>query len=270
VLWIVWVLGWVQRTLNEFAYAWLQWIASRKTLVNWFWVADELKRRPNPPVVVRAARWPAGLVRAVARSPKRTRSDSRTLWMNFNYAYAVGWLVLALGGYVARAYWHPVWFRDLVVALAAWRVAEILTWQIKMLLDRTHRLILAAERNLIFLFVDALVTITAIALLLRQASTSKSTTTAFTTWVDSVSTITLNGRPTGYEGDWANAAALLGAAGGLLLIGAGLAVLVGLIQEKFLVDAREYTGPTRIKRPCRDGVLSNRPDPSAVERRLER
>ncbi len=255
VLWVVWLLGWIQRTLNELAYDWLQWIASRRTFVNWLWVACEVKRKPKPPFVVRSARWLARLVRL---APRHSRTDLPTLWMNFNYAYALVWLVVILGGYIALACWHPLWFRDLVVALAAWRVAEILTWQLKMLLDRTHRLILAAERNLVFLFIDGFVTVTAIAVLLRQAPKIKPTTTPFTTWVDSVSTITLNGRPARYDGDWANAAALVGTAGGLLLIGAGLAMLVGLIQEKFLVDSHEYTGPTRITKPRRDGVLPRR------------
>src|SRR6266540_994807 len=182
VLWVVWLLGWIQRTLNELAYDWLQWIASRRTFVNWLWVACEVKRKPKPPFVVRSARWLARLVRL---APRHSRTDLPTLWMNFNYAYALVWLVVILGGYIALACWHPLWFRDLVVALAAWRVAEILTWQLKMLLDRTHRLILAAERNLVFLFIDGFVTVTAIAVLLRQAPKIKPTTTPFTTWVDS-------------------------------------------------------------------------------------
>jgi hypothetical protein len=176
--------------------------------------------------------------------------------MYFNYRYALKWLIVTLGGYVAIAFWDVRWFGDLVAGITLWRVAEILVGQVKMLLDRTHRSILAAERNLVFLFIDALAVITAVAVMLKQGSPAIPARSAFTTWVDSLSTITLNGRPSGYMGGWADAATLVGTFAGLVLIGAGLAVLVGLIQDKFRVGGGdEYTGPKRIRRPRRHEIL---------------
>jgi hypothetical protein len=176
----------------------------------------------------------------------------RKLWLYFNYPYSLAWLLATIGGFLAIAFWDASWLGDLIVALALWRVAEILILHVKMLLDRTHQLILAAERNLVFLAIDSLAVITAVAAMLMQARP----TNALSTWVDSLSTVTLNGRPSDYAGGWANAATVVGTFAGLILLGAGLAVLVGLIQEKFRISGDdEYTGPTRIEKPTRDRIL---------------
>jgi hypothetical protein len=54
-------------------------------------------------------------------------------------------------------------------------------------------------------------------------------------------------------------ATVLGTVGGLLLIGAGLAVLVGLISERFEYGHPEgYTGPVRLPRPQKKKLDENR------------
>jgi hypothetical protein len=252
VLWLVWMLGWVQAFLNGVIYAPSQWWASDGRRDNWYWLAKEASYG-GPPRVVRIAS-------KVIPPLRHSWLEPRTLWMHFNYSYALWWLILTLAGYVAIGFSHARWLSVLVVVIASWRLTEVLVWQMKMLLDRTHRLILSAERNLTFLFVDAVVAITAIAAMLRQAHPGDaSRPDAFSTWVDSLSVVTLNGRPFAYQGVWANLATLVGTFAGLLFIGAGLAVLVGLIQKKFTLGGDEYTGPTRIETPYRDGPLPRRP-----------
>ena len=101
--------------------------------------------------------------------------------MYFNYPYSLSWLVVTAGGYGATAFWGGSWFRGVVAGLALWRVTEILVGQVKMLLDRTHRLILAAERNLVFLAIDALAATSALAVRRRARSRVSTPTTRIST-----------------------------------------------------------------------------------------
>jgi hypothetical protein len=67
---------------------------------------------------------------------------------------------------------------------------------------------------------------------------------------EAVTIFTLNGAAPGYEGWQASVAAVVGTLGGIVLIGAGLALLVGLVGERFHYGTAEgYTGPVRHRRP---------------------
>jgi hypothetical protein len=71
-------------------------------------------------------------------------------------------------------------------------------------------------------------------------------------WSAALSTVTLNGTPVGYDGWQSDVATVLGTLSGLLLIGAGLALLVGLLSDRFRYGpAEDYTGPTRLPKPTR-------------------
>jgi len=167
----------------------------------------------------------------------------------FNYLYVGIWATLAVGVYIAIGYVDAdsalAW---LLAAIVIWRFLEVTVWYLKLLLDRTHRYLFAPERNLLFLIADTFIGVTLTATLLAMAEGSS---TLVPTWVDGLSVITLNGRPEGYSGGWADGATLVGTLLGLALLGAGLALLVGLVEEKFRPGPPRYTGPTGITRPRR-------------------
>jgi hypothetical protein len=165
----------------------------------------------------------------------------------FNYVYVLEWAALLAAawigfGYTGRPFWGP-----LLAAVALWRSTELIVWYAKMLLDRTHHRFWSNERNLLFLFANSVEFVTASAVLLRVAQPSSS---AIGAWIDGLSAFTLNGRPGNYSGAWADAAVLVTTLAGLVVIGAGLAIIVSLIAEKFEQgEGRAYTGPRRTPRP---------------------
>jgi hypothetical protein len=157
-------------------------------------------------------------------------------WLYFNYVYELEWVAI-VGALVIIAPRHWI-----VATIALWRVAEILAWYVKLLFDKGHRVLLEVERNLLFLVIDLLIFVTLLALVLDHGSVVLSVAK----WSDAFAAFTLNGRPTGYVQPWARIVGVLGAIGGLTLIGAGLAMLVGLIGNRIKYGpGTRYTGPTR-------------------------
>src|SRR5437899_513530 len=77
---------------------------------------------------------------------RRREPRPRDLLSGFNYWYAVGWLAYALGTFMSLKYVETSW-ADVLTGVALWRLAEILVGQTKMLLDWTHTILLAPERN---------------------------------------------------------------------------------------------------------------------------
>jgi hypothetical protein len=160
-------------------------------------------------------------------------------WPYFNYIYGVEWLVVIL---ILYATTPPHW---LIAILALWRAVEILTWYVKLLFDKGHRVLLEVERNLLFLIIDLMMFVTLIALLLDAEG---SPVLSVQKWAAAFSAFTLNGSPAGY--DWGRTVGVLGAIGGLTLIGAGLGMLVGLVGQRIRYGpGSEYTGPTRPPAP---------------------
>jgi hypothetical protein len=146
-----------------------------------------------------------------------------------------------------------------IVSIALWRVAEILTWYVKLLFDKGHRVFLEVERNFFFLIADALIFVTALALALETVEEGARART----WGDAFSAFTLNGAPGGYDSGWAAAVGVLGAVGGLALLAAGLGLVIGIIGDRIkeAQDAvaeegvpRSYTGPTRPAPPWEEGA----------------
>jgi hypothetical protein len=219
VLWVAWALGWLQFGLN---------------LPRW------LLEFPGGRLAQREASVWIGELR-----PPKARVGPY-----FNYFYVAGfWLPVVVGAYVGIGYVdrQSAW-AWLLAAVVLWRFLEIIVWYLKLLIDQTHRFLISAERNLLFLSTDAFVAVTTTATLLRLAKESSSLVPA---WVDGLGVLTLNGRPAGYAGGWADGATVVGTLLGVALIGAGLALLVGLIQSKFKPGPFAYTGPMRIARPRR-------------------
>jgi hypothetical protein len=99
-----------------------------------------------------------------------------------------------------------------IAGLALWRIAEILTWYLKLLFDKAHRVFLEVERNLFFLATDTLGLVTALAIVLETAKDDDLSRR----WSDAFSAFTLNGAPDGYKSGWATTVGILGAVGGLL------------------------------------------------------
>jgi len=165
------------------------------------------------------------------------RYSSGHPWLYFNYVYAAEWVaviaVLAVLASRVSGAWQLV-----IVSVALWRVAEILTWYVKLLLDETHTNILSGERNLLFLIIDSATFVTILALLLEAGGGSLPGAIP-----DALSAFTLNGRPAGYEGPWSSAVAVLGAAGGVAMLGAGLALLLEIISRRIKAGPGRYTGP---------------------------
>jgi hypothetical protein len=132
-----------------------------------------------------------------------------------------------------------------------WRCAEVGLWHAKILLDRDHRYLVSPERNLVFVGLDGITVVTALACLLEKASPASST---LATWNSSLSVVTLNGAPSGYAGAWTGATVIVGTVLGLLLLGGGLALLVGLISDRFKRVDLPATAPLRHERPHRLAV----------------
>jgi hypothetical protein len=168
--------------------------------------------------------------------------------LGFNYFYVSGWLaLLAVSVAVASRVGASSTWRVGLAAFACWRLAEILVWYLKMLVDRGHTYFVSAERNLVFLTMNGVEAVLAGAvLLLVDAGESPS---AIDTFIASLGVFTLNGSPSQGTGGWVEAATIVETATGLLLVGAGLAIIVGLIGEKFKQKGGELTGPQYPPRP---------------------
>jgi hypothetical protein len=211
----------------------------------------EAAPREQPDVVVQWVAFALGEIQAVVSWPAYSRLARR--WaargrspLYFNYAYAAAWALALTALVVLTAAWPVIAIAAAV--LASYRFAEIAVWYAKLLFDSGHRLILSAERNLLFLTIDATATVIIIGLWLAAVPGDGSA--QIPEWSGALQTFTLNGTPDGFSGWQADVATLLGTVGGLLLIGAGLALLVGLVSERFKYGpADSYTGPTRPSRP---------------------
>ena len=204
----------------------------------------------QPDFVVAWLAYVLGEAQAVVSWPAYTRLARRWRkagWpdLYFNYAYAAGWAVL-LAILVALAAALLDW-RTALAIVASYRFAEIAVWYVKLLFDSSHRLILSAERNLLFLTIDTAATIAIVGLWLAAGHDGEQ---GDAPWSAALTTFTLNGAPDGYSGAQTAPAVAIGTLGGLVLIGAGLALLVGLVGERFAYGpAHSYTGPLRLRRP---------------------
>jgi hypothetical protein len=126
--------------------------------------------------------------------------------------------------------------------VATWRAAEILVWYVKMLLDRGHDLMISAERNLLFLVANMTEIVLVLTFLLALGNLGQPESLRA-----ALSALTLNGLP--YETGLATAVLILGTISGLILVAAGLALVIGIISERFYEGDRPYQGATRPPRP---------------------
>ena len=223
----------------------------------------------QPDAIVRFIAWMVGVLHAALSLPRtlavaavRSTSLGRAGGgMYVNYVYALAWVgtlwALLLAGN---------WTRSSVLAAAAAaagviRSLEIAAWWLKLLFDRGHDLVASPERNVLFLLLDGLCLSFAIALLLRL---DRPAAGAATHWIDALAIGTLTGAPGNvHAGPWTEFAVSGGTLVGLLLFVAGLALLVGLIADKFKEADRPYTGPMRppfraIRRSETDAARPNR------------
>jgi hypothetical protein len=177
----------------------------------------------------------------------RRWAKSGRLPVYFNYAYIGAWgLVMAL--LVLLAFLTP-WALPFA-AMASLRVVEVVVWYLKLLFDRTHEKLYSAERNLLFLVFDGGSVLVACGLWLSASDVSAP---AAPVWSAAMSTFTLNGVPFGYSGWEATLGTAIGSLGGLILLGAGLALLISLISVRFDPGGSEcdYTGPLCPPKPSR-------------------
>jgi hypothetical protein len=195
-----------------------------------FWPpADKCARRSSDNVV-QVADWALGWFQALLNIPFYSWQFRIARWLNkgdpwkyFNYIYGLEWaLTIVILFLAARD--ASGGRRDLIVLVALWRAFEILTWYIKLLFAKTHRVFLEVERNLFFLIADTVVFVTALALLLETGNDGA----AFAKWSDGFSAFTLNGTPDRYNSPLATLVGVLGAVGGLALLAAGLGIVINL------------------------------------------
>jgi hypothetical protein len=161
-------------------------------------------------------------------------------WLYFNYIYVFClWAPLLLVTALLSVWLHGGWWLLLAI-VPAWRWLEIVVWWVKLLLDRSHTNILSAERNLLFLWADAFAVVTATFAIWRTAESTRPQLS----WVDALATFTLNGPPRGLHGRLGEVVAVASAGSGLVLVGAGLALLVGIVGGKRVREVPgPYTGP---------------------------
>jgi hypothetical protein len=164
----------------------------------------------------------------------------------FNWLYGGVRLVILVGLVFLQAACSAPLVTILIAALALWCAAVIIVWYVKLLLDRAHDL-LSAERNLLFLILNSAEVVLALALLLALGGGTMPSAV-----LDALSALTLNGVV--YGGGWAATAEVLGTVAGLALLAAGLALLIGLIQERFFeggaaTKIAPYEGASRPPKP---------------------
>jgi hypothetical protein len=211
---------------------------------------DDERSRDN---VVQFIAWLLGRAQAVLDKPLYSwlagraarRWNNGDPWVYSNYIYVGVWSLL----FLAFAFAVPSvagWGQMVIVSFALWRAAEILTWYVKLLFDKAHRVFFEAERNLFFLIVDSLTFVTVLAFMLESVREGD----LGGRWSDAFSAFTLNGTPDGYGSSWATGVGILGAAGGLALLAAGLAIIANLVSTRIEKAAGlPYTGPTRPRPP---------------------
>jgi hypothetical protein len=167
------------------------------------------------------------------------RSHGGAPWLYFNYIYVFClWTPIVVTSAVLCRWFHGGWWLLLAV-VPAWRWLEVAVWWVKLLLDRTHTNILAAERNLLFLLADATAVVTASFVVWRSAEATQPALS----WADALAVFTLNGAPPGLRGQLGEVVAIASAASGLILVGAGLALLVNLVGKRIREVPGVYTGP---------------------------
>jgi len=195
-------------------------------------------------VVRRLARW-LGLVQAAVNTVfyrplmKLFEPSRQRPWLYFNYIYVFGfWTPLVLGVALVSLWRHGGWWCWLLI-IPAWRWLEILVWWAKLLIDRTHTNILAAERNLLFLVADATAVVTGSFAIWRMTESVRPSPS----WADALATFTLNGAPPGDHGLLGDVISVASAASGLVVVGAGLALLIGIVGHRVREVPGQYTGP---------------------------
>jgi hypothetical protein len=179
-------------------------------------------------------------------------------WLYFNHIYVAVWLVIigVLAGVVAPRV--DGGFQIALVVVVLWRAAEILTWYLKLLFDKGHRVLLEVERNLLFLIADSGAFVTVLAVMLETGNGDD----IKGRWSEAFSAFLLNGSPTKPETGWGTAVGIVGPIAGVVLLGAGLGLLMGIIGDRIRATPgarmREkgrgrkeprYTGPTRPVKP---------------------
>ncbi len=188
-------------------------------------------------IAITQARLNGVVYRRLASIFERSRGGRPWLYFNYIYVFAV-WTPVVLAMYVVTIWYHGGWW--LLVALPpCWRWLELSVWWVRLLLDRSHTNILAAERNLLFLAADAVAVVTASAIVWRAADLSS----VNVSWADALATFTLNGPPDGVDGGFGEAVAVLAAVSGVVLLGAGLALLIGIVGKRVREVPGVYTGP---------------------------
>jgi hypothetical protein len=136
-----------------------------------------------------------------------------------------------------------------IVAVVLWRAAEIVTWYLKLLFDKGHRVLLEVERNLLFLIADSGAFVTVLAILLETGDPGHINKR----WSEAFSAFLLNGS-SDPESAWATAIGIIGPIGGIILLAAGLGLLIGIIGDRIRYDGTRggsdrhlgtrYTGPS--------------------------
>jgi hypothetical protein len=176
-----------------------------------------------------------------ASSEAMVRGESLAVLQPLVRGWVGGWVFLIVAlSFVASL--TSGWGRAVILGVALWRVAEIVTWYLKLLFDKGHRVLIEVERNLWFLILDGLVFVTVLALMLEVGHDRG----VLHEWPDALSAFTLNGRPEGYGGRSATLVGVVRAGGGIVLLGAGLALLTGIISQRIeRAKGQSYTGPTR-------------------------
>jgi hypothetical protein len=219
-----------------------RFMAFRRSCGRIFWPHTDKRARRSNDHVVQFVDWSLGVAQAFLNLPLYSwqawlvcKQNREKPWPYFNYIYAAEWGAIIVWLALKTP---PLW---LLAPIAFWRVAEILTWYIKLLFDKGHRVLLEVERNLLFLVIDVLTFVTLLALLLRGGPHGG----LWSRWTEAFAAFTLNGSPEGYGNAWATAVGILGAVGGLTLLGAGLGMLVGLVGQRIRYGEGGYTGPTR-------------------------
>jgi hypothetical protein len=223
---------------------------SRSEVPLWRPTADPATVQSNDSVV-QLVGWLLGLAQTLLNAPLylwqawiAAKVNRGRPWPYFNYVYQLEWALIVTVLLITSP-------AQLVVAICAlWRTLEILIWYTKLLLDKSHKVMLEVERNLLFLLMDVLMFVTLLALLLQGRGVEGFSRD----WAAGFSAFTLNGSPAGYDKTYARLVGILGTVGGLTLLGAGLGMLVGLVGQRIESGpGTEYSGPTRMPPPWRRG-----------------
>jgi hypothetical protein len=232
---------------------WRPWLRSLKDDI-WRWPPVDRCARRSEDKVVQFVVWLLGWLQAfwnapayswLSRRAARRWSDGEP-WLYFNHLYVGVWVLLLLPGLAVASSCTSGWSQFAIVGVALWRAAEIMTWYVKLLFDKGHRVLIEVERNLLFLIADSVAFVTVLALMIETADDGD----LLGKWPDALSAFTLNGPPNNYDGGWVTAVGVVGAGGGVVLLGAGLALLTGIIGERIdRAMGPTYTGPTRPPAP---------------------